>query len=87
MNVVSHKQKPGIALILHVTLSEYNESEHWRYRVFLISDLKTGQQVKFTVHDPIFSLPLRPLLRNLPYFMLTFHSRSTLLKRKEIKTF
>jgi len=64
MNVVSHKdpvRRPGIAPILHLTiLTVYNESQHWGYRVFLISDLETEQQVKFTVNGPVFSLSLRP---------------------------
>ena len=92
MNAVSHKDpmwRPGFALILQLTvLTEYNESQHWRYRVFLISDLETDQQVKFTVYGPIFSLSLLPPLKTLPHFMLTLQSRSALLKKKkEIKTF
>jgi hypothetical protein len=62
MDIVSHKypwRRSSIALKLQLTfVIEYNGSQRRRYRVFLISDLTTEQQVKFKVHGPIFSLPL-----------------------------
>jgi hypothetical protein len=86
MKVMSHTQRPGIALILHVILlTEYNELQHWHYRVFLIYNLQTRKQVKFTVHDPIFSLPFRPQKPSILYANLSLKVDS--IKKEGNKNF